>query len=381
MKRILVWQWGRRGGGPRFGLNIARAIARMPGCQVLLSLSRRAEVLQAPDFPDREVPLWPVETYGGFGGLIVRLLKAPVVIPGLVRTLRDWRPDLAICAMTGPLDLLMAVALYWRRVPFAVVVHDALPHPGDGFPFQHMLQNMLVRRADVVVALTQHVARQLGTLPGVDAREIVVASLPPFDYISHREQAEAPRSPGPLRLLMFGRLLAYKGIDLLVEALRALPETLEFELRIVGLGPETTELKQLAAMSQVTVENRWVPEEQIAALVTWADVMVLPYREASQSGVGAVALAAGRQILATRVGGLAEQFAGEQGVTLCAPDAADLALALEALIARGPDAPLKAMASPQLQWEMMVATLLADIQAVHNLRPVARDTGAVVSAS
>lgn len=44
MKRVLVWQWGRRGGGPRFGLNLAQAIARLPGREVMLSLSRRAEI-------------------------------------------------------------------------------------------------------------------------------------------------------------------------------------------------------------------------------------------------------------------------------------------------------------------------------------------------
>ena len=183
-----------------------------------------------------------------------------------------------------------------------------------------------------------------------------------------------------MRRLMFGRLLAYKGIDLLIAALENMPATMEFNLRVVGLGPETAELRTLAAMPGVTVENRWVPEDEIAALISWADVMVLPYREASQSGVGAVALAAGKQVLATRVGGLEEQFAGEAGVSLCAPEAAALTQALQEVICKGPT--IKEMTSRSAQqWETMVARMLADIEAEYEIRSVALAADAVASIS
>ncbi|BCK75927.1 lipopolysaccharide core biosynthesis mannosyltransferase [Acetobacter aceti NRIC 0242] len=366
MKRVLVWQWGRRGGGPRFGLNLAQAIARLPGREVMLSLSRRAEILTAPGFPHGAMTVWQVETYGSLSGLLVRVLGAPVVIPRLLRKLRFWQPDLAICAMTGPIDLLMACALRCAGVPLVVVVHDALPHPGDGFPLQHTLQNILIRQAQGIVALTHHVAHQLREQVGMQEREIMVASLPPFDYpVLHGKSRGMPpveRPPGPVRLLMFGRLLSYKGLDLLLEALKRLSPTLEYECRIVGSGPDSSELRKLAALPHVAVENRWVEEEEIASLVDWADAMVLPYREASQSGVGAVAIAAGKQVLATRVGGLAEQFAGLPGVTLCDVDVTALTDALEALIVAGPVAPTMQVKQTDILWEKMAATMLVDVE-------------------
>lgn len=365
MKRVLVWQWGRRGGGPRFGLNLAQAITRLPGREVMLSLSRRAEILTAPGFPHDAMTVWQMETYGSLNGLLVRLLGAPVVIPRLLRTLRRWRPDLAICAMTGPIDLLMACALRCAGVPLIVIVHDALPHPGDGFPLQHTLQNILIRQAQGIVALTHHVANQLREQVGMQEREIMVASLPPFDYPAMQGKGRMPpaeRPPGPVRLLMFGRLLAYKGLDLLLEALKRLPPTLEYECRIVGSGPDSGELQKLAVLPHVSVENRWVEEEEIASLVDWADAMVLPYREASQSGVGAVAIAAGKQVLATRVGGLEEQFAGLPGVTLCDVNVTALTDALEALIVAGPAAPHQVVQQTDLLWEKMAATMLGDIE-------------------
>ncbi|WP_254454818.1 glycosyltransferase [Acetobacter estunensis] len=365
MTRVLVWQWGRRGGGPRFGLNLARALAAVPGCEVLLSLSRRAELLDASDVElSGTPPLWLVETYGGLGGLLRRLAIGPLVVRGLVKRLREWSPELAICAMAGPLDLLMATALWWVKVPLVVVVHDAVPHPGDGFPFQHRLQTWLVRRANVVVALTHHVARQLEGDPRMH-KPVLVASLPPYEHVPQSVPAvAASRAPGPLRLLMFGRLRAYKGLDLLAGALERLPETARFECRIVGCGPDLPELHRLAGMRGVQVENRWVPEEDIGPLVKWADVMLLPYREASQSGVGAIGAAVGHQILATQVGGLDEQFATCPGVTLCRPTAEAFANALQDILAAGPIVQPVPVDGGREAWKKMATQLLSDIRRI-----------------
>ena len=104
-------------------------------------------------------------------------------------------------------------------------------------------------------------------------------------------------------------------------------------IRVVGSGPETPALAALRALPGVVVENRWVPEDEIGALLGWADALILTHTEASQSGVAAAALAAGRRVLATRVGGLTEQLQDEPLATLCPPDADALAAALRGLIA------------------------------------------------
>jgi glycosyltransferase involved in cell wall biosynthesis len=82
----------------------------------------------------------------------------------------------------------------------------------------------------------------------------------------------------------------------------------------------------------VTVENRWVPEGEIPALLEWADGVVLSHREASQSGVAAAALAARRFLVATRIGGLVEQAAGDPAAILCELSAEGLADGLRAML-------------------------------------------------
>ena len=115
-------------------------------------------------------------------------------------------------------------------------------------------------------------------------------------------------------------------------------------------------------MPNVTVENRWVPEIEVADLLGWADGLVLSHREASQSGVAAAAVAAGRRVVATRVGGLAEQLGDEPLATLCEPDAAAIAAAI-ASMAETPHGN-EARGDLWAGWQRMAATLVADLARV-----------------
>ena len=353
--RILVWQWGRRGAGPRVATELAASLRGVPGQSVFLSLSTRAEILRAKDGPCCALP---VRTYQSMSGYVFRLLLSPLTVWSLMRRIRGLAPDVAICAMPGPLDLVMAWALRRLGVKIVVTVHDADLHPGDGFPMQMVLQRRLIRRADALIALTRHVAARLRQQRESRGKMVLTASLPPFVF------GARPPPPlahgGPVRLLCFGRLLAYKGLDLLEAALRGIGDVPPFELRIVGQGPESETLTALAALPHVRVENRWVPEDEVGALIAWADALVLPYREASQSGVAAIAIAADRWVVATRVGGLAEQFRDERLALLCEPQPESIRACLTRLLTQPPPL-VDQRGDPRERWHEMAEQLVRQI--------------------
>jgi glycosyltransferase involved in cell wall biosynthesis len=364
--RILVWQWGRRGAGPRFAAALADGLRLIPGIEVVLSLSTGAEILRGPHPPDCQ---FPMATYSGVVGLTCRWLRAPSTIVRLIRRLAAVRPDLAICAMPGPLDLMLLGALRWIGVPAIVIVHDADPHPGDATPLLMFLQRRLIRHAAATVALSEHVASRLRQQRVVAADRLFVIAHPPFVF------GPPPLPPrahgGPFRMLCFGRLLPYKGLDLLAGAVRRLEAETGWELHVVGSGPESAELAALRALPGVTVENRWVPEDEIGTLIAWCDVLVLPYREASQSGVAPAAIAAGRFVVSTRVGGLVEQLDREPLAQLCEPDEASLAAALRALLlAPSGEQPGPAPADPRLAWRDMAEQLLGRTTSRNGSTPV-----------
>jgi glycosyltransferase involved in cell wall biosynthesis len=321
--KILVWQWGRRGAGPRFAACLAAALRGRPGIEVALSLCQDAEIMAGPDAPTCEMS---VRTYHDMATFLLRFATAPLALPFLLWRLWRIKPDLAICAMPGPLDVLMAVALRILGARLVVVVHDADPHPGDGFPMQMALQRLMCRMAGGLAVLCGHVGARLREqrLAGPERRPLIPFSHPPFAF----DVLATERAEGPRRLLCFGRLLPYKGLDLLAGSLASLSPDIALEVRVVGSGPESPALDALRACRGVTVENRWVPETEIGSLLAWSDALILPYREASQSGVAAAALAAGKPVIATRVGGLLEQLGGAPQTVLCEPDATSLAGAI-----------------------------------------------------
>ncbi|MDE2008003.1 MAG: glycosyltransferase [Rhodospirillales bacterium] len=348
--RVLVWQWGRHGSAPRLAAALAEGF-RAAGAEAVLSLARDAEILRGADAPRNDLP---VATYRGIGGFLARFAAIPFATAGLARRVRAVAPDFAVCVMAGPLDLWMAAALRRAGVRFAVIVHDATSHPGDGLPMQMRLQHALCRRADALMAWSGHVAAALTAQGLTHGRPVLRGFHPPLAFAG-------PASPpafahgGKARLLFFGRLLAYKGLDLLAAACARL-EAPAAELRVVGTGPDSPALAALAALPWVRVENRWVAEGEVGALLAWADALLLPYTEASQSGVAAAALAAGRAVLATRVGGLPEQLGDENLARLAAPEPAAFAAAMAGLIADPPRGPA---ADPQAGWRLLAETLIA----------------------
>lgn len=326
---VLVWQWGRFGGPPLVAVALARGFATLPDVHVSLSLAQAAELLQAPAPPHCDLP---VDTYRGYFGFAWRLFAAPFAARRLARRIAPLRPDIAVCAQPGPLDLLMAMALRRLDIPFVVLVHDADHHPGDGQPLQMQLQRALCRRAAAVGALSSHVGKRLAEQGLIgEARPLIQLRFPPLPVVV---PAPVTRNDDTVRLLCFGRLLPYKGLDLLADALTRLGPRPNMTIRIVGSGPDSAELRRLQTMPQVILENRWVPEAEIGELLAWADALVLPYREASQSAVAALALSAGRRVLATRVGGLTEQLGREPLATLCDPDPQSLTDGLSELLAQ-----------------------------------------------
>ena len=123
-------------------------------------------------------------------------------------------------------------------------------------------------------------------------------------------------APGrPLRLLLAGRLKRYKGLQLLADALQMVGTTPPLSVRVVGAVQDKSEIAALAALPGVDLDLGWKSDRELIAHLDWADVTVLPYMEASQSGVAPMSLKRGRPVIATPVGGLPEQIRhGETGL-------------------------------------------------------------------
>ena len=164
---------------------------------------------------------------------------------------------------------------------------------------------------DAVIALSEYGADRLRAGGAVDPARIHVIPHGALDYLT-RLPREDPLPPelegadGPV-ILCFGLVRPYKGADVL---LRAFAELEGAELWIVGrsLGVDDSELGRLAAAAPGRVRrvDRFIPDTEVPAIMRRADLVALPYRDVEQSGVLYTALAFGKPIIATAVGGFPE---------------------------------------------------------------------------
>ncbi len=218
--------------------------------------------------------------------------------------------------------------------PRLMTAHYVLP------PRPRRRQLAAARRAfgamDAVVAHSEHGARRLRETVGLDPARVRVIHHGAFDYLT-RLPREAPLPPelegaeGPV-ILFFGLLRPYKGIDTLLEAFRRVEGA---ELWIAG-NPrmEVEPLRRLAAEApgRVRFLARFVEDAEIPAIMRRADVVALPYRDVEHSGVLYAALAFGKPLVLSAVGGFPE--VAETGAARLVPpeDPEALATTLDELL-------------------------------------------------
>jgi glycosyltransferase involved in cell wall biosynthesis len=219
--------------------------------------------------------------------------------------------------------------------PAIVVVHNPMPH--ERRRVDEVLTRLVFGRVRGAVALASGAADDLrARFPGL---EVVVAPIPSLVPL---EPAPLPSGP-PWRLLFFGFVRPYKGLDVALETVAVLSRRMPVELTIAGefwepVEPWKKAITKAGIAGQVHLRASYVPDAEIQDLFASHHVVLAPYRSATQSAIVPMAYAAGRPVVATRVGGLSEQvIEGRTGALADPGDAVGIADAVERVLARLPE--------------------------------------------
>ncbi|WP_205859463.1 glycosyltransferase family 4 protein [Phycicoccus flavus] len=260
------------------------------------------------------------------------------------------------------LALLRAAGAGGAGPRVVVVAHNVLPH--EPHPGDRRLVGALLGRADAVIV---HSDAQARVATEVGAQRVREVDLPP--HLPGGPREPRPEHDGPVRLLSLGIVRDYKGVDLLLDALRdvdGLTLTVAGEL----WGDAGRRVRELAAdprlAGRVEVHGGYVPADRIAGLMARHDVLALPYRSATASQNVLLARRHGLPVLAGAVGTFPRQVRdGVDGLLVAPSDRAALVGALRRLAEPGAVAALAAevrepdLAGPWLDYVGAVEALAA----------------------
>jgi glycosyltransferase involved in cell wall biosynthesis len=328
---VLVAYWGRFGAGEKLVQQLVPELRKDPRFAIALSLSRQVEGFA--DSQDLAPARWHIPTFHGAAGLIGRSAVLPATMIRFVRFLWANRIRAVIVVMPHVWDRALQWAARLAGVRWIVLAHDADQHPGERQAVLDWLQGAELRQADHVVTLSRFVAEGVARRHRLPAGRVTPLFLPTLAYPVPAVSPSQPHPQQPFQLLFFGRLLPYKGVPLLLAAFALLRRAgVEVQLTVAGDGSIDAP-DELQNQPGLTVRRGWLDAETIGDLLARADLVVAPYVEASQSGVIAAAYGAGLPVVATPIGGLAEQvIPGETGLVAEAATPEAVAQALRRLI-------------------------------------------------
>lgn len=249
-------------------------------------------------------------------------------------------------------------------------LHDPIPHSGERARLLRLMKKS-ASRMDRVVVLTKSFITLVSEEYGIPLERIYYMPHPLIDeplgkHIAQDYQCDSASST---QFLFFGRICEYKGIGTLIEAYSQVEKLRDDVcLTVAGNGDFSTYSAAFAQLHSADLINRYIKEDEIAELFSRPNgVLVVPYVDATQSGVISLAYSYGVPVIASDTGGLREQLDDGRVGLLCQPgDTEALANAMIA-IADDPDYRMRqseAMSTiaKTLGWSGAVDVLMEQLQ-------------------
>lgn len=245
-------------------------------------------------------PLNPVTWFQTFRRL--KELSPDVVV--LQWWVSFWSPSFAT------LGWLIQRSLQTKTV---FICHNIIPHEAN-FLDRSLAVLALSQSEDFIVHSEQDGQRLLEMLPGGRIHQVMFPSY--YGVGSVTQDSNEPKTQLGLAenipvLLFFGFVRKYKGLSILLQALPQILSRMKVHLMIVGefwedQGYYNQLVQEWALRPYLTIINEYVPNEAIGQYFAAADVVVLPYIDASQSAIVQLAFGLGKPVIVTDVGGLGE---------------------------------------------------------------------------
>jgi D-inositol-3-phosphate glycosyltransferase len=367
---ILGTAWPLRGGLAAYNERLAHEFTAMGYETVIVGFSMQYPAILFPG--KSQYSTMPKPT-----GLDIRSRVNSVNPLNWIRTAREIRklnPDLLIIKFWLPfmapcLGTIAGLVRRGRKTKVVSVVDNMIPHekrPGD-----KLFSRYFVKRVHGFVAMSQSVLNDIGLFDQKKPKRLCMHPL--YDHFGAITPAVQAQESLGLKLnaryvLFFGLIRDYKGLDILLEAMA------DPRLRSAGVtllvagefyadpGPYHQLIADLALEEHVVLKTQFIPDDQVADWFNAADLVVQPYKSATQSGVTQIAYHFHKPMVVSNVGGLPEMVPHDVAGYVVEPKADEVADAIADFYSNKRAEPLVAgviREKKKYSWEKMANTIIA----------------------
>ncbi|MCX7908681.1 MAG: glycosyltransferase [Ignavibacteria bacterium] len=318
-----------RGGIAQFNASLLRSLSKY--CEVrAFNFKRQYPKLLFPgksQFVDKNDKVEAIETYQVLDTI------NPLSYFSTARKIKSYQPDIVITKYWMPFfaPSLGTVLKLLKKHTFNIAILDNVD-PHEKFPFAQILNKYFIQQNHSFVVMSNKVLKDL--LKIKPKANFILVQHPLYDHFGTQIEKEKARDILSLPknrkiLLFFGFIREYKGLDILLEAISLLPE--EFFLVVAGESYISMDnylemIEKNNLQSKVKMFVRYISDNEVPLFFSAADVCVLPYKSATQSGIVGIAYHFELPVVATRVGGLHEMIEPfGTGIMVDKPDPNELA--------------------------------------------------------
>ena len=312
-QKLLVLSLGTTGGHPRYAFKVCECFPSDLNFMMLVN--------EGADFKFqlRE----NVISINTFSSLIQMVIKTLFWLPfWILKNLKFFKSfDVVYVPYPHPWHTFIGLIMSAFNKKIIFTIHDAQSHPGESYPIEMWFTNLLARRSSMLIFLSNFVKNQYFN----KRTKKIPFSIAPQGSIDLMGTFKRKTYTNKPKLLFLGRVLEYKGLDLLLEAIKTLDDIKE--LTVAGKFNYDFQYHN----NKVKITNSYLSDEDLFNLLNEADILVLPYKEASQSGIITLGIKAKIPMIITNVGGLPEQLDGDCGI-ICEPNAPSLRKGIQSIM-------------------------------------------------
>lgn len=330
--KILVNFLGRKGGTALYSYEMTRALIEN-GAEVSAIISSQNHMLNKWKSLSLK-NLYIINTYDNKYNFIINSIKFILFDRFKLRkSLKKYDVDVIYVPCFHPWYAF--VNKMYPRAKKIFTVHDPIPHSGGFFDNKliWLAQKEDLKKADKIVILSECFREYVTNFYKKKDEQICVIPHGVFNYykdIKIKQSIEYPSDK--INFLFFGRIEKYKGLLILAEAYKSLKEKYDnISLTIVGNGDFTPYNNAFTGLKDFKLINRWIDDNEVNGFFLGDNIVtVLPYLDATQSGVINIAMINRSLVISTNIGGLKEQIKDKKtGMLVEANDSKALEKAME----------------------------------------------------